>query len=85
MHIEIPDSSAFYVRTALNRAVEEAQRTVDILATDIENDRVPEVFKGSVFSVLRHTERWLKEAKAEFAKLPEQIRPDVDLLGDDQE
>lgn len=83
MAIEIPDSAAFYVRTGLNRGLMRAKKDIVNIAKALENDEVPEALKDSAEGSLAHVRQWYREAVDEYQKMPENIRPDKDLLSYD--
>jgi hypothetical protein len=85
---QVPDSAAFYVRNALDRAIRQAKEVIDknqkflVKMASTPKPNVPaeyiEEMTSSAKFIIDYQRQWLREAQAEFAKLPDALRPPTD-------
>lgn len=75
--VEVPKSATYYVRTALQVAINHMEEKLKWLLSvrDDPTDPVPNIWKETLRGEIAYTSQWLQEAKEEFAKLPEEVRP----------
>lgn len=75
----IPKSSSYYVRTALQMALSHQRDKLLWLETirDNKDEPVPPMYAGMLTSEIAYTRQWLREATEEFAKLPDDVKPDA--------
>lgn len=79
-NITVPDHAAFYVRGALNRAIDQTRQTIKKLEKNLADPSFPETFKEEAAGMIAYQRQWLREAQHEFKKLPVEIRPYDDYL-----
>jgi hypothetical protein len=80
MAIEIPQSAAFYVRSALNRSLQQMQGLLEDSKKVLADETAPALARSWAHTESPHWRQWYREAVMEFRQLPESIRPDRDLL-----
>lgn len=86
---QVPDSAAFFIRGGLDRAIRQVKREISqnekfVLRMETDKPDVPEDVLEEMIAqanwMIEHNRQWLREATAEFAKLPRQLAPDLSDL-----
>lgn len=89
----VPESAAWYVRTALDRAIRKSQEDVEqskkfltrldereksgTFDSEDKKEYLDEI-RESARGMLNYQEQWLREAKQAFAQLPDALRPNME-------
>lgn len=73
----VPKSAFYYIRTSLQVTLMHEGAKLRWLESvrDDEQNPVPDMYKHMLRGEIAFSKQWLKEAKEEFSKLPEEIRP----------
>jgi hypothetical protein len=80
MAIEIPDSSEFYIRSALTAGLRAWKELLELSQQALDSDEASEVTKNMARGNISHIGQLYREAVAEFRDFPLSIQPDSEFL-----
>ena len=77
---EVPQSAEWYVRSAIIKALIVNQSNVEAIRAALADKTLAGTWASSYENIMAYELQWRREAWAEFEKLPDGLRPNLDMM-----